>query len=376
MAVTACMVIANNYYNQPLLGDISREFNIAEDDANQVATVTIFGYAIGLFLLVPLGDMYKKKKIIILDFILIMASLLCFANSPNIEIMLVSGFFIGLSSVVPQMMVPLAAQLSASHERTKNIGIVMSGLLIGILGSRVISGYVGAHWGWRTIFYIGAGIMFVLWILLFIMLPDVKPTFKGNYKELMKSIVSIVRDRSDLRIAAVKGALSLGSFQAFWTTLTFHLEQPPFYAQSDVAGLFGIVGIGGALSASFVGSFADKTSKNKLYIITILLMLIAWGFFGLIGFTYIGLIIGIFVFDVGLQSLHITNQSIIFSKDTNATNRINTVYMTTYFLGGSLGAYIGGKMWGDWGWYGVVLTGLTFAVLLLAFQLITQYSKK
>ncbi len=369
MAVSACVVVANNYYNQPLLGDISRELNITESKANQVATITILGYALGLFLIVPLGDMLKKKKLIIADFMLIIASLLCFASSSSIEIMLLSGFLIGLSSVVPQMMVPLAAQLSAPAHRSKNIGIVMSGLLIGILGSRVVSGYVGAYWGWRMIFYIAAAVMFVLWIFIIILLPDVKPTFNGTYKALMKSILTLVQKRPDLRIAAIKGALSLASFQAFWTTLTFHVEQPPFSAQSDTAGLLGIVGIGGALCASFVGSIADKVNRVALYLVAILLMLAAWFFFGFMGYTYIGLIIGIFILDVGLQSIHVTNQSIIFAKDADATNRLNTVYMTCYFLGGSFGAYIGGLLWSIYDWSGVVFSGALFVVLLLIFQL-------
>lgn len=376
MSVSACMVVANNYYNQPLLGDISRELSITESEANKVATITILGYALGLFLIVPLGDMFKKKKLIIGDFLLIIASLLCFASSTNIEIMLISGFFIGLSSVVPQMMVPLAAQLSSPEKRSKNIGIVMSGLLIGILGSRVVSGYVGAYWGWRMIFYIAAAVMFMLWLFIIALLPDVKPTFRGTYKTLMQSILTLVRKRPDLRVAAIKGALSLASFQAFWTTLTFHIEQPPFSAQSDTAGLLGIVGIGGALSASLVGAIADKVNRTMLYLVAILLMLAAWFFFGFVGYTYIGLIIGIFILDVGLQSIHVTNQSIIFAKDADATNRLNTVYMTCYFLGGSFGAYIGGVVWSYYGWYGVTLSGSLFIFLLLIFQLLELREKK
>lgn len=371
MTVSACMVVANNYYNQPLLGDISREMNISESEANKIATITILGYAVGLFLLVPLGDMFKKKMLIIADFLLIIVSLLSFAFSSSIEVLLVSGFFIGLSSVVPQMMVPLAAQLSSPENRSKNIGIVMSGLLIGILGSRVVSGYIGVYYGWRMIFYIAAAVMFILWIFIILLLPDVKPTFKGTYKALMESILVLVYKRPDLRIAAIKGALSLASFQAFWTTLTFHVEQPPFSAQSDTAGLLGVVGIGGALSASFVGTIVDKVNKTILYLIAILLMLVAWFFFGFAGYTYIGLVIGIFVLDVGLQSIHITNQSIIFAKDVDATNRLNTVYMTCYFLGGSFGAYIGGLAWSFYGWLGVVLSGAIFVIVLLLFQLLS-----
>lgn len=376
MAIVACVVVANNYYNQPLLGEISHEFSVSEDTANKVATVTIFGYAIGLLMIVPLGDMLKKKKLIIADFVLIIASLLAFAFSPNIKIMMVAGFFIGLSSVVPQMMVPLAAQLSAPDVRSKNIGIVMSGLLIGILGSRVISGFIGNLWGWRSVFYMASGIMIVLWVFVIILLPDVNPTFKGSYRKLMASIIDIVKSRPDLRSAALRGALSLASFQTFWTTLTFHIERPPFSAGSDIAGLLGIVGIGGAVAATYVGRIADKIDKYKILFVATLLMLLAWVFFGFAGFSYIGIILGIFVLDIGLQSIHITNQSIIFTKDVAASNRLNTVYMTCYFLGGSFGAFLGGKAWTMWKWNGVIITGSVFIIILIILLLFRIISMK
>lgn len=372
MTVSSCLVVANNYYNQPLLGDIAKEFGVSEAIANRVATATLFGYASGLFLLVPLGDMFHKKRLIIGDFILIILSLLAFTFSPNIIVMAVSGFFIGLSSVVPQMFVPLVAQLSDPKERSRNVGIVMSGLLVGILGSRVFSGLVGNSIGWRSVFYIAAAMMVLLWLLIIFYLPDIKPTFFGTYKGLMKSIVVLIKKRTDLRIAALRGALSLASFQAFWTTLTFYLERPPFTAGSNVAGLLGIVGIGGAISASYVGRIADRTDKNIIITVSTILMIAAWVLFGFTAIGYIGLIVGIFILDVGLQSIHVTNQSIIFSRDEDATNRLNTVYMTCYFIGGSIGAYIGGVTWGYFGWLGTVFSGIIFVVLLLLIHLISS----
>ncbi len=372
MTVSSCLVVANNYYNQPLLGDIAIEFGVSEAIANRVATATLFGYASGLFLLVPLGDMFHKKRLIIGDFILIILSLLAFTFSPNIIVMAVSGFFIGLSSVVPQMFVPLVAQLSDPKERSRNVGIVMSGLLVGILGSRVFSGLVGNSIGWRSVFYIAVAMMVLLWLLIIFYLPDIKPTFFGTYKGLIKSIVVLIKKRRDLRIAALRGALSLASFQAFWTTLTFYLERPPFTAGSNVAGLLGIVGIGGAISASYVGRIADRTDKNIIITVSTILMIAAWVLFGFTAIGYIGLIVGIFILDVGLQSIHVTNQSIIFSRDEDATNRLNTVYMTCYFIGGSIGAYIGGVAWGYFGWLGTVFSGIIFVVLLLLIHLISS----
>lgn len=374
MTIGAGLVVANNYYNQPLLGKIARELNVSEATANNVAMITQIGYAAGLFLLVPLGDMFRKRKIILIDFVLIIASLLAFAFSQNITVMLVSSFFIGLSSVVPQMFVPLAAQLSAPEEKSKNVGMVMTGLLIGILGSRIFSGIVGEHLGWREVYYIGAGVLFVLWVLIFFLLPDIKPTFAGSYLGLLKSILYYIKTVPSLRLASVRGGLALGSFLAFWTTLTFHLERPPFFAGSDIAGELGIVGIGGALSAALVGRFVDKVNKNHLIACAALLMLISWVVMGVWGFTYAGLIVGIFLIDVGLQTIHVSNQTIVFSTNPDATNRLNTVYMTSYFIGGSFGTFVGGKAWEYMGWNGVVLTGAAFVVVMLLIHLI--FSRK
>lgn len=373
MTIGACLVVANNYYNQPLLGEIAREFAVSEAEANRVATITIFGYAMGLMLLVPLGDKFDKKILIGIDFIFIIGSLVAFALSTSLTMLMVSGFVIGFSSVVPQMFVPLVAQLSLPENRNKNIGIVMGGLLIGILGSRTVSGLLNQYLeSWRSVYFIAAAAMFVLWLFILVLLPRITPTFFGKYKELWRSIILLIKNRPDLRIAAVRGGLSLASFQAFWTTLTFFLERPPYSAGSDVAGLLGLVGIGGALSASYVGKIAGRVSNSTLIIISTLLMIMAWLFFGFWGFSYVGLIVGIFVLDVGLQSLHVTNQTIIFSKNPEATNRLNTVYMTSYFVSGSLGAFLGGKAWELFGWNGVVATGLFFVVALLVVHLLSK----
>lgn len=376
MAVTACFVVANNNYNQPLLGEIAREFNVSEGEAGKVATTSLLGYSIGLLLLVPLGDKFRKKRIIVADFLVIIASLLFFAWSPTIELMMLAGFLIGLSSVVPQMMVPLAAQLSKPKDRNENVALVMSGLLIGILGARVLSGFVSEYFGWRQVYYIAAGLMLVLWMLNILLLPDIKPTFYGSYSKLMKSIVVLIKERPDLRLASLRGGLSLAAFQAFWTTLTFHLERPPFFAGSEVAGSLGLVGIGGAVAASLVGKVVDKVGGRTIITYGSLTMLVAWLIMGVWGMTYVGLIIGIFWLDVGLQSIHVTNQTVIFSKNPEATNRLNTVYMTCYFVGGSLGAYFGGKAWSTMGWMGTVLFGSTCVVLLLLVHLISGRDKK
>lgn len=376
MTIGAGLVVANNYYNQPLLGKIAKEFNISESTANNVAMLTQIGYALGLLLLIPLGDMFRRKKIIIADFALIILSLLTFSLSTNIYVMFAASFFIGFSSVIPQMFVPIAAQLSKPEEKGKNVGLVMSGLLVGILVSRVFSGIVGEILGWREVYYIAIAVVTLFGISIVLVLPNIKPTFNGTYSQLMQSLLLYVWTVPSLRLASLRGALGFGSFMAFWTTLTFHLERPPFLAGSDVAGMLGLVGVVGALAASLVGRMTDRINKNLLIIISVITMILSWLIFGIWGFSYAGLIIGIILLDVGLQSMHITNQTIVFSTHPEATNRLNTIYMVSYFIGGSLGTFISGKAWGTYGWQGSVGVGISFVVIaLLAHLLLTRKVK-
>ncbi len=370
MTIGAGLVVANNYYNQPLLGMIARELGESEAATSKVAMFTQIGYAAGLLLIIPLGDMYRRKRIILIDFIFIIISLLVFALSQSLTVMIIASFFIGLTSVVPQVFVPIAAQLSRPEDKGKNVGIVMSGLLVGILASRVFSGLVGEYLGWREVFYIAAGMMVVMAALIAWLLPDMRPTFSGTYGQLMRSIARYTKDLPALRLASLRGALGFGSFSIFWTTLTFRLEQAPFFQGSDVAGMLGLVGIAGALAASLGGYISEKVNKNVLIAISCSLMILSWVIFGVGGSSYIGLIIGIIFIDMGLQGMHVTNQTIVFSSHPEASNRLNTVYMVSYFVGGSLGTLVGGQAWQHYGWIGVITAGGTFVILCLAVHLL------
>lgn len=375
MTIGAGLVVANNYYNQPLLGLISQELGETEAATSRIAMFTQMGYAIGLLLLVPLGDMLKRKRIILVNFVFNIFFLLLFGMGHSLNVLLCSSFLIGLTSVVPQMFVPIAAQLSIPEDKDKNVGLVMSGLLIGILCSRVISGWVGELLGWREMYFMASGFILILGVLIAFLLPEIQPTFQGTYKKLMASIFYYARTIPSLQLASVRGALGLASFSVFWTTLTFHVEKAPFYAGSDVAGSLGLFGVAGALAASMVGKIAGKVNKAHLISLTLVIMIISWGIFGIGGFTYLGLIIGIILLDMGLQSMHVTNQTIVFSTHPEASNRLNAVYMTSYFIGGSFGTFVGGRAWEYAGWRGVVISGVLFAVLCLLIHLIITYKQ-
>lgn len=370
MAAGTGLVVANNYYNQPLLGEIAHTLQITEAQVSMIPMITQIGYAVGLFLIVPLGDKFERKRLILSDFAFIILALLAAAFAQDLTTLLAASFFIGLSSVIPQLFVPMAAQLASNEKRGAAIGTVMTGMFIGILGSRTLSGFVGAHFNWRVMYLIAAGLMVILWIILKLKLPRLQPEFHGSYGSLLRSIVEQFRTLPKLRIAALRGGLVFGSFSIFWTTLVFLLEQPPFHLGSDAAGSFGLVGIAGAVAASYVGKLTDRMNKSSMIIMATLIVLISWAILGFAHASLIGLIIGALFLDLGIQSVHITNQTIIFEGNPSARNRINTVYMVIYFVGGALGTYVGGVTWGQFGWSGVSMAGFILGAFVLIAHLI------
>jgi len=375
MAISSGLVVANIYYNQPLLSLIASEFRTSQAAVSKIAMLTQVGYAAGLLLIVPLGDLLPRKRLIVIDFVLIIVSVLGMATSNSLILLYVFSFLIGLTGVIPQVFIPLTASLTHAEKRTQAIGLVMSGLLIGILGSRVISGWIGNLYGWRTVFYVAASLMLILWLLIIRKLPEVQPGYKGKYSSLMKSVFHYARTEPLLQAASLRGGLLFASFSAFWTSLIFLLAEAPFHGGSALAGSFGILGILGAIMAVFVGKLSKKFRANNFLTALLLVFILSWLIFGLYGHTYTGLVIGIIVLDVALQGAHIMNQSSIFSLHPQANNRINTVYMTTYFLGGALGTFLAGLGWQCMGWNGVIATGVGLSLLAL-FVHLTYYKKQ
>ncbi|GAB3300701.1 MFS transporter [Hymenobacter humi] len=368
MAVTCGLVVANIYYNQPLLAAIGRTFRLSDSSASLIATATQIGYTLGMLLVVPLGDKLERKRMMLL---MLLGAALCMglaAWAPSFSVLAGASVLLGIFSAVPQLLVPMAAHLAPEASRGRIVGRVMSGLLIGILLSRTVSGYVGLHLGWRAMFEIGAGLMVLLAALLAWKLPTDQPTFSGSYGSLMKSLLTLTREQRPLRRAALVGASLFAAFSVFWTMLAFYLEGPAFGYGSDVAGFFGLIGAFGALAAPLAGKTADTKGPDYTIALGIVLALVAYAILGFGGLYVAGLVIGVILLDVGVQATHISNQSMIFSLVPEARSRLNTVYMTAYFTGGSLGSILGGLAWVHGGWPGVCLVGgaLTAVALLVS----------
>ncbi|MFD1771876.1 MFS transporter [Sphingobacterium suaedae] len=363
MTILSGLVVANNYYNQPLLALIAADFRVTESAVSKISVLTQLGYAAGLLFIVPLGDKVHRKRLILIDLAFVVGALLLMAFAKEIWLLFVASFLIGVTSVIPQIFVPMTAELSAPEQKSSNIGLVMSGLLMGILLSRFFSGIVGEYFGWRAMFNIAAGAMLVAWLLVYMYLPEVRPNFVGSYQSLMRSVGKLARSQPRLQLASFRGAMAFGAMSAVFTTLVFHLEEAPFYAGASIVGSFGLVGAVGALAAAFVGRLNKRFTTYQLIYFSLLIVVGSWGFIYFGGATYIGLVLGIVLIDLGLQSSHIMNQTDYFSIPTNATSRLNTVYMVSYFIGGALGTYLAGMAWQFGRWDGVCAVGATFSIL-------------
>ena len=375
MTIATGLVVANIYYNQPLLGDIAHTYNASNAAAGRISMITQIGYAVGMFFIVPLADMFKRKRMMLYIIAIVVIALLGAAMAPSINILILASFLIGSASLIPQLLIPMAAHLANPSERGKKIGVVMGGLLIGILLSRTLSGFVGAHWGWRAMFYIAAALMLITWVVIFLFLPEVEPDYTGSYKKLMGSLIDLFKNEPKLRFASLRGALCFACFSAFWTTIVFLLKEN-FNMGSDAAGLFGLVGAFGAIAAGLMGRLSDKMDPFKLSFFTLLLVLVSFIVFIFSSHSIAGLIIGVIILDMGVQATHISNQSIIFSLNAGARNRINTIYMVSYFIGGSAGTFMVSVLWGNYHWLGVCISGIILSSIAIIVHLLNHRSRQ
>lgn len=373
LAVIAGVSVANLYYNQPLLEMIRQDLGTSTLAANHIALFAQCGYALGLLFLIPLADLYSRRRILIADFTLLILALLATAAAPDIRTVHVSSFVIGVCSVVPQFFIPLAAQYSRPERKNRNVGVVLSGLLTGILASRVVSGAVGEWLGWREMYLIAAGLMILSAIAVFRILPDARPNFSGSYGALMRSLLTLVCRYPQLRVHSARAALAFGSFLCFWASLAFKMAGEPFHAGSDIVGLLGLCGVAGAVTATFVGRYIARVGIFRFNCIGAALQLAAWGLFLAGADHYLPIIAGILLLDIGMQCIQLSNQATLFELCPSASNRINTIFMCSYFIGGSFGTLLSGSAWALFGWTGVVGAG---ALLTLASLAITLFGRR
>ncbi len=358
MTISVGVIVANIYYAQPLLADIARGFGLSVTSAGAVAMLSQIGSALGMLFFVPLGDVREKRGLIATLVAGAAVALALTAAAPNALWLSLSMVTVGLTASTVHVIVPFAAQLAPPHQRGRAVGMVLSGVLFGILLARTFSGFVGAAFGWRAVYWVASLAMALLALLLRVRLPRSDPHVTLSWPEMMRSIGRLVRDYPPLREAALLGALFFAAFSAFWTTLTFLLQAPPYHYGSSVAGLFGLVGAAGAAGAPFVGRMADRHGPRRTVLLGLVLTLASFVVLGLFGKMLAGLIVGVLLLDLGVQSGHVSNQTRIYGLLPSARSRLNTVYMVSYFVGGACGSYFGALCWRLFGWWGVCAFGI------------------
>lgn len=363
MSVATGLSVASNYYAQPLLDTIAHSFGLSINQAGFIVTAAQLGYAAGLLFLVPLGDMFERRALIVVMTLLSAGGLLITASSQTLWVMILGTALTGLVSVVAQVLVPLAATLASPDKRGKVVGTIMSGLLLGILLARTVAGLLADIGGWRTVYWVAALLMVLMALALWRGLPVVAQTAQLNYPQLLASVFRLFRREPLLRTRALLGCLIFADFSILWTSMAFLLSAPPFHFSEGVIGLFGLAGAAGALGARPAGGLADKGKAHHTTTFGLLLLLLSWGAIALGQFSVLALIIGILVLDLTVQGVHITNQSVVYRVAPDARNRLTAGYMTSYFIGGATGSLISASAYQHGGWNAVCLAGGIVALL-------------
>jgi predicted MFS family arabinose efflux permease len=352
-------MVANIYYIQPLLSAIASEFHISISTVGAIAMLSQLGTALAMFLFVPLGDTKERRGLIVKLILVASLSLVLMATARTAWWLALAGFGVGIAGAIVHVIVPYAAHLALPAKRGAIVGTVLSGLLLGILLARTFSGLFGAWLGWRSIYWIAAILMLLIAALFHFRLPRSGPAVQLSWAALIRSAARLVRTQPVLREASALGAVFFAAFSAFWTTLVFFLQTPPYHYGSGVTGLFGLVGAVGALAAPLIGRTADRYGARRNIGLALLVTFTSFIVFYLWGTNLTGLIIGVVLLDIGVQAGHVSNQTRIYALVPEARSRLNMVYMICYFIAGALGSYFGTLLWQRFGWAGVCALGGT-----------------
>jgi predicted MFS family arabinose efflux permease len=371
----ACgLAVADVYYAQPLLDVIGAEFQIGHGAVGIVITITQIGYGVGLFLVVPLGDLVNRRRLIIGLSLLSVAALLAVALAPSAVVFLSAMAVVGVLAVVAQILVAFAASLAHPTERGRIVGMVTSGIILGILLARTISGTLADVFGWRSVYVVSAIATTVIAALMFKTLPvESQIPNPVAYHRLIGSVFALFVDETVLRIRGVLALLSFAAVTALWTPMVLPLSAPPYSLSHTSIGLFGLAGAVGAIGAVSAGSLADRGHAQRATCVALALMLASWLPIALLHYSLCGLIVGVITLDFGLQSVHVANQSLIYRVRPEAQSRLTAGYMVFYSIGCALGSILSTLAYARSGWNGVCVLGAVLSAGALFFWALTRH---
>lgn len=379
LAAGAGLSVASIYYSQPMLDIISRQFNAGIGAVGMVPMLTQAGYALGILLLAPLGDRHDRRTIIFIKGLLLVAALLLCGFSGGLSALLIASFVTGLTATVAQDIVPASAALAPERSRGKTVGTVMTGLLVGILLSRVVSGVVAEYFGWRTMYMIAALAVLLITLTLWRVLPRFAPGTSVSYPRLLLSLVHLWRHHQTLRRAALAQGLLSVAFSAFWSTLALMLSDR-FHLDSAVAGAFGLAGAAGAMAAPLAGSFADRIGPARVTQAGAALVTISFALMFLLPLLPMPAQLALIVlctigFDLGVQATLVAHQTLVYGLAPEARSRLNALLFTVVFIGMATGATLGSLALAHWGWNGVVALATLAGAAALAVRFASRHLK-
>ncbi len=364
LAVTCGASVANLYYAQPLLPIIGQALGVSEGTAGLLVTASQVGYAIALALLVPLGDVLERRRLVTSLLAVTALTLLGAAFAPGFAALLAAVALVGVTSAVAQIVVPMSASLADDETRGRVVGTVMSGLLIGILGARTLAGFVAELGGWRAVFGLAAALMLVLAVVVRLVLPAVPaPAPDTAYPRLLGTVLGLIRDDPVLRVRMALAAVGFACFSALWTAVSFLLATPPYSYGPATIGLFGLAGLAGALAAPLAGRLADRGHALRTVTVGLVTLAVSWAFLGLGGVSLVALVAGIVLLDLAQQSLQISHQSAIYARHPQARSRVTTAFVTSAFAGGAVGSAAASMLYPAAGWAGVCVLGGVIALI-------------
>lgn len=376
LAAATGLIVASNYYAQPLLQILAGAFRIGASQAGWVVTTAQLAYATGLLLIVPLGDRLERRRLIVGLFVLAAIGLGISATASHFAQLLLGTALAGLSAVAAQVIVPHAATLATPEDRGRVVGTIMAGLLLGILLARTASGVLAGIGSWHTIYWVACAALLVLAVVLARLLPAHQPTARLSYPRLIGSVLSLLRDEPVLRRRSLLGALLFAGFSVFWTPLAFLLSGPAYGYSISTIGMFGLVGAAGALAASRAGRLSDRGHGRWVAGGGLLLLLLSWVLLAFAPVSLSALVAGVLLLDIAVQAVHINNQSVIYQLDEGARSRITSAYMTCYFIGGASGSALSTLAWTRHGWNGVCVLGAVLAVAGLVLFFLPERARR
>lgn len=372
LSIICAIIVANLYYDQVLLTNISKDFMVPVSSSGKLVTAIQIGYTLGLLFIVPLGDRYSRKSLITLSITCSSVLLYLMTLVPTFNLIVAVGFFMGLASVSAQLIIPFVSSNLSSEKRGVIVGHLLTGVFLGVLLGRVLGGVIGQMFGWRAVHEIASIVLLIFSVYLYYALPKDNVKKENSYKNIVLSLPPLLKKEKILRETIVFGAAAFCAFNIFWVSLSFILEGSPYNYGSAVVGLFGFLGIAGALAAGFTGKLTNSKHVSLWNIFALAVMFISFMLLGIGWSKLIIIVLVTFTLDVGSRMNMSLNQGRIYKLNPQNHSRLNSLYMVGYYLGGSLGSWISTSVYHSYNVIGITIASCSVLLLAYIYYLLTN----